>query len=154
MRRSLKSAGVERRVSKGPARHNHETMAFRSFELRDLRGIQLASATNVPNLAVIAGPNGSGKSTLLYRLYEARAQLAEPGTDVAYVGPHRSWRKSQPGLYALGEFRPSLTDYYVNLPYLCATQVQPAGMQGVRSLGRYGTLEAPMRSLVSSRRPY
>lgn len=86
-------------------------MAYRSFEVTDRRGLRRASARDFPNLAVIAGPNGSGKSTLLHELYLNRDAIAETGTDVAYIGPHRSWRRTKMTMYGLGEMRSTLSDY-------------------------------------------
>lgn len=69
-------------------------MAIRSFTVGPLRGLQRATAQRLGNLVVVAGPNGAGKSSLLDLLRSQRAVLAEPGTEVLFVGPHRSWRAS------------------------------------------------------------
>lgn len=79
-------------------------MAYRSFSIGPLNGLRCAAAEAVPNLVVVAGPNGSGKSTLLHQLYFQRSQLAEPNTRVSYLGPHRTWRKSQVSGGSLTEF--------------------------------------------------
>lgn len=49
----------------------------------------------MPNLIGIAGPNGSGKSSLLEALRTQRHAVLEPGSELLYVGPHRTWRSSQ-----------------------------------------------------------
>jgi len=69
-------------------------MAIRSFDVQNLRGLRRAAADNLPNLVAIAGPNGSGKSSLLEQL-KSQAQFLEAGTELLYVGPHRTWRSSQ-----------------------------------------------------------
>ena len=55
----------------------------------------MAEAHDLPNLVAIAGPNGAGKSSLLDSLRSNRQGLAEPGTVVLFMGPHRTWRSSQ-----------------------------------------------------------
>ncbi len=70
-------------------------MAIRRFDVGSRRGLERAAAVDLGNLVVIAGPNGSGKSSLLDLLRAQRGQLAEPGTEVMFVGPHRTWRASQ-----------------------------------------------------------
>lgn len=69
-------------------------MAIRAFRGRAASRTCPCSATDLGNLVVLAGPNGSGKSTLLDLLRQQRATLAEPGTTVMFVGPHRTWRSS------------------------------------------------------------
>src|SRR3954464_108980 len=108
-------------------------MAYRAFQVHDQRGLRFASATDFPNLAVIAGPNGSGKSTLLYELHRQRDTLAEPGTEVAYLGPHRSWRRTTMGLYSLGEVRSSLSEYLREPTVPTWRQYQPQGLQFVQT---------------------
>ncbi|MEU5957714.1 AAA family ATPase [Streptomyces sp. NPDC047525] len=70
-------------------------MAIRSFDIQSIRGLARAQADELPNLVAIAGPNGAGKSTLLEGIRTHRASLLEPGSDLLYVGPHRTWRSSQ-----------------------------------------------------------
>lgn len=70
-------------------------MAIRDFAVGGMRGLRHAEAHNLGNLVVIAGPNGSGKSSLLDLLRSQRHSLPEPGTEVMFVGPHRTWRASQ-----------------------------------------------------------
>lgn len=72
-------------------------MAIRNFALGPLRGLRRAEARELGNFVVLAGPNGAGKSSLLELLRARRhdATVAEPGTEVLFVGPHRSWRASQ-----------------------------------------------------------
>jgi hypothetical protein len=67
-------------------------VAIRQFEVGPLRGLSGASASELPNLVGIAGANGSGKSALIEQLWNQRLQFAEPGTELQYVGPHRTWR--------------------------------------------------------------
>ncbi|MGW0652019.1 AAA family ATPase [Streptomyces umbrinus] len=69
-------------------------MAIRSFDVQNLRGLRRAAAEDLPNLVAISGPNGSGKSSLLEQLKSQTGSL-EPGTELLYVGPHRTWRSSQ-----------------------------------------------------------
>ena len=106
-------------------------MAFRNFDIRNVRGLEHASGTELPNLVVIAGPNGSGKSTLLYELYQQRVVLAEPETRVSYLGPHRGWRRTSLGGSALGEFQPSLSAYLETPSVPPWRQYVPQGLQGV-----------------------
>ncbi len=69
-------------------------VAYRSFRVGPVKGLQLAELSDVPNVLVIVGPNGSGKSTLLYKLWRQRASLADPGTRVSYLNPNRPWRRA------------------------------------------------------------
>lgn len=71
-----------------------EDVAIRAFDVGPLRSVRRAAAENLGNLVVLAGPNGSGKSTILDLLRQRRGFLAEPGTQVLFVGPHRTWRSS------------------------------------------------------------
>ncbi|HEX7297638.1 MAG TPA: AAA family ATPase [Solirubrobacteraceae bacterium] len=106
-------------------------MAFRDFNIGPVRGLRLASAHGLPNLVVVAGPNGSGKSTLLYELYRNRAQLAEDGTTVSYLGPHRGWRKSQLATSSLSEFQSGFRAYLQLDSVPGWQQYQPRGLQYV-----------------------
>lgn len=67
-------------------------MAIRSFDVGGLRGLRRASGTELPNLCAISGPNGAGKSSLLELLKRQKQAILEPGTELMYVGPHRTWR--------------------------------------------------------------
>jgi ABC-type hemin transport system ATPase subunit len=67
-------------------------MAIRSFDVGGLRGLRRAAAAGLPNLCAISGPNGAGKSSLLELLKQNRHAILEPGTELMYVGPHRTWR--------------------------------------------------------------
>jgi len=68
-------------------------MAIRSFDVGGHRGLRRAAAEDLPNLCAIAGPNGAGKSSLLEQLKRRAVKVAvEPGTEIMYVGPHRTWR--------------------------------------------------------------
>ena len=106
-------------------------MAFRQFDVGPIRGLRLASAHELPNLVVVAGPNGSGKSTLLHELYRQRGQLAEPGTTVSYLGPHRGWRKSRLATSALSEFQSGFRKYLELDSVPGWRQYQPEGLRFV-----------------------
>ncbi|BCL23002.1 AAA family ATPase [Streptomyces tuirus] len=70
-------------------------MAVRSFDIPATRGLVRAQAAELPNIVAIAGPNGAGKSTLLEGIKARRQQFLEPGSELLYVGPHRTWRSTQ-----------------------------------------------------------
>ena len=72
---------------------------FVRFRVGPLKALKLAICDSVPRIMIIAGANGAGKSTLLQLLRNNRQQ-AEPGTDIIYMAPHRSWRKGQLSLAA------------------------------------------------------
>lgn len=55
--------------------------------------MQLAEATAVPRVMVIAGPNGVGKSTILFAIKDGCGTF-EPNTKILYQGPHRVLRKT------------------------------------------------------------
>jgi energy-coupling factor transporter ATP-binding protein EcfA2 len=107
-------------------------MAYRSFDVQGEVGFRRAALADVPNLVVIAGPNGSGKSRLLYALSRRRSEFAEEGTQVSYLGPHRSWRRTTPGVYSLSELKPTLSDYLQEPAIPGWRQFQPPGMQHVQ----------------------
>lgn len=68
-------------------------MAILSFDVGGLRGLRRAAASDLPNLCAIAGPNGSGKSSLLELLKRRSGTMeVESGTEIMFVGPHRTWR--------------------------------------------------------------
>jgi ABC-type cobalamin/Fe3+-siderophores transport system ATPase subunit len=69
-------------------------MAIRSFDVTGLRGLRHAEASELPNLCAISGPNGAGKSSLLELLKRNKGTVLEPGTELMYVGPHRTWRSA------------------------------------------------------------
>ena len=69
-------------------------MAIRNFSLEGLRGLKRAEAHDLPNLVAIAGPNGAGKSNLLEGIRQQRGTFLEPGSELLYIGPHRTWRSS------------------------------------------------------------
>jgi hypothetical protein len=71
------------------------SLAIRSFDVGGLRGLRRAEAQELPNLCAISGPNGAGKSSLLELLKQRKNQIFEPGTELMYVGPHRTWRSGQ-----------------------------------------------------------
>lgn len=69
-------------------------MAIRHFHVGPSRGLKVAEANDVPNLMAVAGPNGAGKSNLLEAIRQRRGELLEPGSELLYIGPHRTWRSS------------------------------------------------------------
>jgi hypothetical protein len=69
-------------------------MAIRDFSVGPSGGLRHAEAHEVPNLMAIAGPNGAGKSNLLEAIRQQRGTFLEPGSELLYVGPHRTWRSS------------------------------------------------------------
>ncbi|WP_166535312.1 AAA family ATPase [Blastococcus xanthinilyticus] len=108
-------------------------MAIRQFTVGPLRGLQRAEAIGLGNLVVLAGPNGAGKSTLLDLLRQQRHALAEPGTTVMFVGPHRTWRSS--ALNKVSLFGYPMPSYGAllssdNLPSF--QYFVPTGMQGMQ----------------------
>lgn len=112
-------------------------MAIRAFDVGPLRGLVRAQATDLGNLVVLAGPNGSGKSTLLDLLRQQRGTLAEPGTTVMFVGPHRTWRSS--ALNKVSLFGYPMPSYGAllgsdNLPHF--QYAVPTGMQGLQGTPR------------------
>src|SRR4051794_31263077 len=68
-------------------------MAIRTINVGPRGGLRRAAADSLPNVVGIAGPNGAGKSTML-DLIRANKHTAEPGTQVLFTGPHRTWRNS------------------------------------------------------------
>ena len=69
-------------------------MAIRDFTVGPIGGLRHAEAHAVPNLMAIAGPNGAGKSNLLEAIRQQRGSFLEAGSELLYVGPHRTWRSS------------------------------------------------------------
>lgn len=112
-------------------------MAIREFDVGPLRGLRRAQASNLGNLVVLAGPNGAGKSSLLDLLRQHRHGLAEPGTTVMFVGPHRTWRSSSLTKVSLFGFPMSSygdllqSDSLPNFQYAV-----PVGMQGLQGTPR------------------
>lgn len=112
-------------------------MAIRSFSLGPLRGLEHAEAENLGNLVVLSGPNGAGKSSLLELLRQNRYMIAEPGTKIMFVGPHRTWRSSSLNQISLLEF--PMESYGAllesdTLPYF--QYGVPQGMQGLQGAPR------------------
>ncbi|MCK9824653.1 AAA family ATPase [Nocardioides cavernae] len=112
-------------------------MAIRAFDVGSLRGLVRAQAAELGNLIVLAGPNGAGKSSLLDLLRQQRHALAEPGTTVMFVGPHRTWRSSS--LNKVSLFGYPMASYGAllesdNLPHF--QYAVPAGMQGLQGTHR------------------
>ena len=108
-------------------------MAIREFDVGPLRGLRRAAAENLGDLVVLAGPNGAGKSSLLDLLRQNRLVLAEPGTTVMFVGPHRTWRSSSLNKvsligYPMASYGALLqSDNLPNFQYAV-----PTGMQGLQ----------------------
>jgi len=107
-------------------------MAIRHFTASPERGLRNATASDLPNLVVVAGPNGAGKSTLLHQLWRRRGEVSEPGTNVTYVGPHRPWRKVQLESMALYE----LSDSYREMSGMDTLpgwrRFQPPGLENIQ----------------------
>jgi hypothetical protein len=74
--------------------HERKHVAVREFNVGAHKGSVAASATNLPNMVAIARPNGAGKSALLEQLWRNPQAFLEPGTEMLYIGPHRTWRAS------------------------------------------------------------
>ena len=112
-------------------------MAIRAFDVGPLRGLVRAHGENLGNLVILAGPNGAGKSSLLDLLRQRRAELAEPGTTVMFVGPHRTWRSSALNRVSLVGYPMSSYGALLqsdNLPHF--QYAVPAGMQGLQGTVR------------------
>lgn len=112
-------------------------MAIREFALGPLRGLRHAAAEGMGNLVVLSGPNGAGKSTLLELLRQNRHAIAEPGTNVMFVGPHRTWRSSALNQISLLEF--PMESYGALLASDTLPFFQygvPQGMQGLQGAPR------------------
>jgi ABC-type transport system involved in cytochrome bd biosynthesis fused ATPase/permease subunit len=110
-------------------------MAIRSFVVGPVRGLRHAAAGDLPNLVVVAGPNGAGKSTLLDQLRKRATEFAEAGTEVTYLGPHRSWRKATLGGAHLHQM-PYTFRQYLGMPQLPGwKQVAPPGLQYIQAVG-------------------
>jgi hypothetical protein len=66
-------------------------------DLGSLRGLAHAAADDLGNLVVISGPNGAGKSSPCLICCACSGTLvAEPGTDVMFLGPHRTRSRRVP----------------------------------------------------------
>lgn len=120
-----------------PLLMHNPAMAIREFDVGPLRGLRRAAASGLGNLVVLAGPNGAGKSSLLDLLRQNRQGLAEPGTTVMFVGPHRTWRSSS--LNKVSLFGYPMSSYGAllqsdNLPHFQYSV--PAGMQGLQGAMR------------------
>ena len=112
-------------------------MAIRRFDLGPLRGLKRAAAEGLGNLVVFAGPNGAGKSTLLDLLRQQRGALVEPGTEVMFVGPHRTWRSSSLNRVSMyGYSMPSYGALLASDSLPGFQYVAPAGMQGLQGTYR------------------
>lgn len=69
-------------------------MTLLSFRVVEQKSVQLAEATEIPPVMIIAGPNGAGKSTILYAIKNG-AGVVSQGTRLFYQGPHRAIRRTQ-----------------------------------------------------------
>jgi energy-coupling factor transporter ATP-binding protein EcfA2 len=112
-------------------------VAIRSFSVGPLRGLGHAEASELGNLVVLAGPNGAGKSTLLDLLRMQRHQLAEPGTQVMFVGPHRTWRSSQLNKVSVYGYTLQSFGALLQSDQMPAFQfAAPGGLQGLQGIPR------------------
>ena len=112
-------------------------MAIRDFDLSDDQSFQRVTAHDLPNLGVIAGPNGAGKSRLLYKLWTERSSLAESGTTVAYIAPHRGWRPTTVSTFSLSQFQPTFGTYLEQqaIPQFRVMPLQGVGLDNVEQGG-------------------
>lgn len=111
---------------------DHGAMAIRDFTVGPLRSVRRAAASDLGNLVVLAGPNGSGKSTVLELLRQNRHVVAEPGTQVMFVGPHRTWRSSSLNRVAMYGFPLESYGALLASDQLPSYQYYiPPGLQGV-----------------------
>jgi hypothetical protein len=135
-------------------------MAFRSFDIGPAKSLRRAACDDVPNLMVVTGPNGAGKSTLLHQLYTRREGVAEFGTQVMYIGPHRPWRKATLSGAAMYQMPYSYGQYLGmdNLPgwqhfapnglqYLTQQPRHPDSADEVQSLVKYSMAKLEFRRL-------
>lgn len=126
-------------------------MAIRAFSLGPLRGLRHAEAAGLGNLVVLAGPNGAGKSTLLDLLRAKRNQLAEPGTEVMYVGPHRTWRSSQLNKVSVyGYTLPSFGALLLSDQMPAFQYVVPNGLQALQGSQRESMSADDAQALVKT----
>lgn len=67
-------------------------MAIRRFEVGPAKSLLRAQADDVANIVAMAGPNGAGKSTVIEQLRARRNEFLEPGSELLFLGAHRTWR--------------------------------------------------------------
>lgn len=126
-------------------------MAIRNFDVGGRRGLKRAQADGLGNLVVLAGPNGAGKSSLLDLLREQRHSIPEPGTEVMFVGPHRTWRSSQLNKvsvfgFPVASFGQLLTgDTMPNFQYGL-----PPGLQSLQGLARQSSTADDVHAFVKT----
>ena len=126
-------------------------MAIRSFSVGPMRSLVRAVGDHLGNLVVLAGPNGAGKSSLLELLRQQRNVIAEPGTEVMFVGPHRTWRATrlnQMAVYGLAvpSFRELLKkDMLPQFQYYV-----PPGMQWIQGGSRETSSADDAQALVKA----
>jgi hypothetical protein len=125
-------------------------MAIRSFNVGGQRGLRRAAAENLPNLLGIAGPNGSGKSTLLEQLRAQRGSLLEPGSELLYVGPHRTWRSSSVSEVSVLGFDYGFGDVLKHDAIPGFTYVPPGGLQWLGGLARQSASADDAQALVKT----
>lgn len=114
-------------------------MAIRAFDVGPAKGLRRAAAADLPNLVGIAGPNGAGKSNLLEQLRIRRDQFIEPGTEVLFVGAHRTWRSGVVSEVAVLGFTYGFEDV-LKLDAIPGFQYQPPG--GLHWLGGLNRLSS------------
>lgn len=125
-------------------------MAIRAFDITGVRGLVRAEAADLPNVVGIAGPNGAGKSSLLEGIKNRRNQLLEPGSELLYVGPHRSWRSSQlSDLHVLG-FPFQYEDILKQDSIPGFQYGQPAGLHFLSGLPRQAATADDSQALVKT----
>jgi ABC-type multidrug transport system ATPase subunit len=139
---------MDQRVAIEGYRIQGEDVAFRSFNVGPAKGLRRAAGDNVPMLMVITGPNGAGKSTLLHQLYTQRIALAEPGTDVIYMGPHRPWRKATLSSGAMFQMPYTYGQYLGMETFPGWQQFAPPGLQYLGHQPRHPDTADETQSLV------
>lgn len=107
-------------------------MAVRSFDVGGVRGLRRAAADGLTNLVAIAGANGSGKSSLLDSLRSRRHEFLESGSELLFVGAHRTWRSGAVSQVAVLGFNFAYEDI-LKQDQIPGFQYQPPG--GLHFLG-------------------
>jgi ABC-type cobalamin/Fe3+-siderophores transport system ATPase subunit len=125
-------------------------MAIRSFNVGGQRGLRQAAAENLLNLMGIAGPNGSGKSTLLEQLRAQRGSLLEPGSELLYVGPHRTWRSSAVSEVSVLGFDYGFGDVLKQDSIPSFSYIPPGGLQWLAGLARQSASADDAQALVKT----